>query len=313
MRSKSKPASGWISLFLIVGGCSAAERAEQTADVVGRLEDKKIVEASGLARSQRQPGLLWVVNDHGAKNIVHALNHEGDRMGEFLLKKTKTRDWEDLGSFRHDGKPFLMVADIGDNHAERKYRTLYFVAEPVPSKNGEEKRNWQVDFAYPDGPRNAESAAVDIDGQRALILTKQDWPPRLYAVPLRSDSDKKVTATWLGPVTSLRSPSRQDVQFAPKTDDYYWQPVGMDISQDNLAAVILTYGDVYYYRRQPQQSWYEALNSKPVRRVSLGNFENAESIAYAHSDDNSGRIVFVTGENKHSRLLRIDFSGEFRP
>jgi len=83
-------------------------------DVVGRLEDKKIVEASGLARSQRQAGLLWVVNDHGAKNIVHALNQEGARMGEFLLKKTKTRDWEDLASFRHDGEPFLMVADIGE-------------------------------------------------------------------------------------------------------------------------------------------------------------------------------------------------------
>jgi hypothetical protein len=84
----------------------------------------------------------------------------------------------------------------------------------------------------------------------------------------------------------------------------------MDISQDNLAAVILTYGDVYYYHRQPQQSWYEALNSKPARTVSLGNFENAEAIAFGYSDDNSGRVVFVTGENKHSRLLRIDFSGE---
>jgi hypothetical protein len=310
MRNKSKPASGWISLFLIVAGCSAAERAEQTADVVGRLEDKKIVEASGLARSQRQPGLLWVVNDHGAKNVVHALDHEGGRMGEFLLKKTKTRDWEDLGSFRQDEKPFLMIADIGDNDAERKYRSLYFVAEPVPSKDGEEKPNWQVDFIYPDGPRDAEAAAIDVDNETVLILTKRDLPPQLYEVPLRPDSKGKVTANSLGVVTSLPRPSRQDFEFAAKTGNLYWQPVGMDISQDNLAAVILTYGDVYYYRRRPQQSWYEVLKSKAERKVSLGNFENAESIAFAHSDDDNGRIVFVTGENKHARLLRIDFSGE---
>ena len=159
MSRKSKPARGWISIFLIVGGCSAAEQADQAVNVVGRLEDKKILEASGLARSQRQPGLLWGVNDHGAKNIVHALDHEGGRMGEFLLKKTKTRDWEDLASFRHDDEPFLMVADIGDNHADREYRTLYFVPEPAPKKNGEEKHEWQVDFIYPDGPRDAEAAA----------------------------------------------------------------------------------------------------------------------------------------------------------
>ena len=312
MRSKSKPARSLISLFLLLGGCSAAEQAEQIVEVVGRLEDKKIREASGMARSQRQPGLLWVVNDHGAKNIVHALDHKGGRIGEFLLKKTKTRDWEDLASLRLDDKPYLMVADIGDNHADRKYRTLYFVKEPAPSKNDEKKGSWQVDFVYPDGPRDAEAAAVDSENGTALILTKRDLPPQLYEVPLQPDTSGKVTASWLGTISSLHHPSRQDVQFALKLKDWYWQPTGMDISEDNMAAVVLTYRSVYYYRRQPQQSWYDALNSKPLKVVSLGNFEKAESIAFAHGDSDNGRIVFVTGENKHSRLLRIDFSGESR-
>ncbi|MCJ7591805.1 MAG: hypothetical protein MUO51_10700, partial [Woeseiaceae bacterium] len=89
-----------------------------------------------------------------------------------------------------------------------------------------------------------------------------------------------------------------------KTKDWHWQPVGMDISADGLVAVILTYRHVYYYRRQADQDWFAALNTTPVQ-VSLGNFKNAESIAFG--DDK--RTVFVTGENKHSRLLRIDFSG----
>ena len=108
-----------------------------------------------------------------------------------------------------------------------------------------------------------------------------------------------------GHITSLPAPSRQDVEFAPKTKDWHWQPVGMDISEDNVAAVILTYRAVYYYERQPDQDWFAALNNKP-RRVSIGNLRNAEAVAFG--DD--GRRVVVTGENKHSWILLIDFSEE---
>ncbi len=77
----------------------------------------------------------------------------------------------------------------------------------------------------------------------------------------------------------------------------------MDISADNLAAVILTYRAVYYYERAPGQDWFDALNTPP-RRVSIGNFRNAEAIAFG--DDK--RTVVVTGENKHSLMLAIDFN-----
>lgn len=291
--------------MLAVAGCSNAEQPATLAfEVSGRLEHDKIREASGLARSQREPGLLWVINDNGAKAHVHAIDHSGDRRGEFKLKKSRNVDWEDLASFRLDDTPYLMIADIGDNDAKRDYRTLYFVEEPKPKKNEGEKLDWRIDYVYPDGSRDAESAAVDIDQQRALILSKRDIPPRLYDLPLRTDSDEAVTATLLGTVNSLHRPSRQEVEFAPKTKDWYWQPVGMDISEDGRAAVILTYRAVYYFQRQPDQDWLDALNTRPVR-ISLGNFKNAESIAFGNDE----RVVFVTGENKHARLLRVDLGG----
>ena len=67
------------------------------------------------------------------------------------------------------------------------------------------------------------------------------------------------------------------------------------------AAVVLTYRAVYYFLRRPDQSWFEALNTQPIR-IGLGNFQNAEAVAFA--DDN--RTVMVTGENKNSLLLRVD-------
>jgi hypothetical protein len=300
-----------IALILIAtSACSDAEQVptEQVPTlapvVIGKLEDPNIREASGLARSQQQDNVFWIINDNGAKEWVHAINPRGKRIGEFDLKKSDNVDWEDLASFSIDGKPYLLVADIGDNDARRKSRTLYVVEEPVAAKKEKARVAWQVDFRYPDGPRDAESVAVDIENQRALVLTKRNTPPVLYEVPLQTADDKKVTAKWLGMITSLPPPSRRDVEFAPKTNDWHWQPVGMDISADNLAAVILTYRAVYYYTRQPDQDWFDALNTRPMR-VSLGNFRNAEAIAFG----NDTRMVVVTGENKHSRLLLIDFNG----
>ncbi len=303
MRSSNLIVRSLVLLIITVRG-AAASPGGIVPEVVGRLEDAKIREASGLARSQRQPGILWIINDNGAKEIVHAIDGTGARLGKFDLKKSRNKDWEDLASFRLDGKPYLMVADIGDNDAKRDHRTLYFVEEPAPQEKGEARFSWQLSYAYPDGPRDAEAAAVDIDNHRALILSKRDIPPRLYAVPLQANSDERLTATWLGTINSLHQPTRQEVLIAPHAKDWFWQPVGMDISEDDLAAVILTYRAVYYYQRRPGQDWLEALNSPPVR-ISLGNFKNAEAIAFGDEE----REVFVTGENKRSRLLRIDFSG----
>ena len=275
-----------------------------TFAATGRLEDATILEASGLARSQRQAHLLWIINDNGAQEWVHAVDPAGARLGEFDLKKSKNRDWEDLASFSIANTPYLMIADIGDNNAKREQRTLYFVEEPAPAAAGKARLSWRVDYRYPDGPRDAESAAVDIDNLRALILSKRDEPPVLYSVPLQRDTTATITATKLGPITSLKSPTRQERENAPLLLDWYWQPVGMDISQDNLAAVILTYRAAYYYERQVGQDWLAALNTTPVR-ISLGNFQNAEAVAFGDHD----RTIVVTGENKHSLILSVDMNG----
>ncbi len=294
------------ALLVAIGACSdpGPPPLDPLAPVViGRLEDANIREASGLARSQRAANVLWTHNDNGADEWLHAIGPRGQRLGEFDLKKSKNVDWEDLASFTLDGKPYLLVADIGDNEARHETRTLYVVKEPEAKKKDREKVDWRIDYRYPDGPRDAESVTVDIEAERVLVLSKRDIPPRLYALPLRPGPDSVVTATRLGPVTSLPPPSRQDIEFAPKTKDWHWQPVGMDISQDGLAAVILTYRAVYYYERAPGQDWFDALNAPPLR-VGIGRFRNAEAIAFG--DDK--RTVVVTGESKHSPIIAIDFN-----
>ena len=304
LATKARLPAGLFCVLTLLGCSEPVDQPQQkrlVPVVIGKLEDPSIVEASGLARSQRTDNVLWTINDNGAKEWVHALSPRGRRLGEFKLKKSRNRDWEDLASFVLDDTPYLLVADIGDNDAQHKKSRLYIVEEPEVEKRGEAKVAWEIEFRYPDGPRDAESVAVDVEGRRVLILSKRDIPPVLYEVPLVPDDDK-LTATWLGTVRSLPPPSRQDVEFAPKTRHWHWQPTGMDISADGLAAVILTYRAVYYYERQPGQDWFDAFNQRP-RRVGIGNFRNAEAIAFG----NERRSVVVTGENRHSRLLLINF------
>jgi endonuclease/exonuclease/phosphatase family metal-dependent hydrolase len=303
-RSRWLQVRGLTRLFalLLIAGCSNAEQPDMLVfEVAGQLENARINEASGLARSQREPGVMWTINDSG-KPWLYALGHDGRHLGTVELRKSSNQDWEDLASFVLDGEPILLVADIGDNNARRKRTTLFFAKEPRTNED-KTKTDWKVEFKYPNGPRDAESAAVDIENERVLILSKRDIPPSLYEVPIRPDEDK-VTARWLGTINSLPMPSRQDLEFAPKTKNWHWQPVGMDISQDNRAAVILTYRAVYYYLRHPDQGWFEALNAAPIS-IGLGNFQNAEAVAFG--DD--ARTVYVTGENRNSLLLRVDLSG----
>lgn len=77
----------------------------------------------------------------------------------------------------------------------------------------------------------------------------------------------------------------------------------MDFSAAGDSALILTYGGVYFYSRDGQQSWQDALSARPSG-LNLGKYKNAESIAFAPSGD----AAFVTVEKKHAPLLRIDLS-----
>ena len=234
----------WILVAIVVAGCSGS--ANSVISQVGQLENKNLDEASGLARSQRDSNVLWSMNDDG-KPVLYAFDLQGRHLGKVSIDGANNKDWEDLASFTLDETPYLLVADIGDNDARRKTRRLYVVEEPRPDDKNVDIA-WQIRFSYAEGPRDIEAVAVDTDTATVLLLSKREIPAVLYSLPLRSGTDEVLIAERLGAVTSLPQPSRSDVQMAPKTDDWYWQPTGMDIAADNLSAIVLTYAGVYYYR-----------------------------------------------------------------
>ncbi len=300
----------FIGLLFAAVGCSPEESgtgnssADDTEpqrpaiELAGRLANREINEASGLARSRRSRDVFWVINDSG-KPRLHPIDSTGRALGRVNLDKAGNSDWEDLASFEFDGKPYLLVADIGDNEGKRKNVRLYFVEEPLPDDK-EVDVAWRYDFSYTGGPRDAEAVAVDVGEERVLVLSKRELPPFLYELPLKPDGKKRQEAKRLGPLVTLPKPRRQDVEFAPMTDNYWWQPTAMDIAGSGHAAVILTYSGVFYYRRSQGEDWFDAMKRTPVV-LSVADYREAESVAF-NADDSA---VYVTLEGEGAPLIRI--------
>lgn len=283
-------------LFLAASAASAHPAVEQIAII----EQENLVEASGLARSQIHPGILWAMNDGGSKPRVYAFDETGTHRGRLTIDPSKNRDWEDLASFKMDGKPYLLVADIGDNHSRHETLKLYVVEEPDIEDDDKVRSEpaWVIEFRYPDGARDAESIAVDADEGFVYIMSKRSIPPELYRVPL-APADGVITAEKLGQVRSLPPPRRIDVELAPKIKDWFWQPVAMDFSEDGRRAVVMTYRYIFVYRRAAGEAWFDVLNRRPSP-ISLGAFRDGESAVIS----TDGQSVFATTERAFPPLLK---------
>ena len=73
----------------------------------------------------------------------------------------------------------------------------------------------------------------------------------------------------------------------------------MDFAPDGSAAVVLTYGDVCVFPREPGETWVTALSRKPQVLPSHG-LAQAEAAAFAQD----GRTIYVTSEGTGTAILR---------
>lgn len=267
---------------------------------VGTIDSRELDEASGLARSLQHDELLWVINDDGPPTL-HAISQRGESRGQVTIAGAVNQDWEDLAAFAFAGENYLVIADIGDNDARRPYVTLYVVAEPEPDQP-QAALAWQVNFSYPEGPRDAESLAVDAAGGLFYILSKRDLPARLFTVPLRPGSNAILLAQQVAILDSLPQPSEQQRKTAAKSG-WSWQPTAMDFAADGLSALVLTYRGVYFFVRRDGQTWPDALRSTALE-FKLGKLKNAEAIAM----DGDSMTAFLTVERRHAPLFRIDLA-----
>lgn len=262
-----------------------------------KIESPVIKEASGLAISPTNPDFMWVVNDSGGSPDLNLVGTDGTDRGKVTLKGVKNIDWEDLASFTLDGKPYLLVADTGDNDAKRESRVFHILREPALPAAGKILAGtvvpaWQIPFRYEGGPRDCEAVAVDAKAGKILFISKRTTPPEVYELPLRAPGKKGVlTARPVG-LISVKSPTGDLFAFSN-------QPTGLDISADGSLAAVITYYGVFLFPRTPAESWAEALSKKPVVLPPhlLGQ---AESVAFSKD----GKTIFAVSEGRASPIAR---------
>jgi hypothetical protein len=145
-------------------------------DLVVKLKDSQVKESSGLAAGSNGK-TYYTHNDSGDSARFFSFDLTGNVTGEYTVTNARNVDWEEMAAASMGGKPYLFLADIGDNGQRRESVQIYRV--PEPKTPGGIKADRIFDFSYPDGPHNAEAILVDGKRQKFQIITKISSTPAL--------------------------------------------------------------------------------------------------------------------------------------
>lgn len=145
--------------------------------------DDALREASGIALSRAQRDVLWTHNDSEAGAAVFAIDTAGRLLARVELTGAHNRDWEDIAvAACPNGGPAgdcIFIADIGDNRATREGVGLWIAPEPPP-EDGTSVQAVFLRAHYPDGPRDAEAAAILDDGSLLVVSKGRESAVSIY-------------------------------------------------------------------------------------------------------------------------------------
>lgn len=261
---------------------------------MGTRESTKSNEASGLAASRKNQGVLWTHDDSGDSARVFAMTYNGDHLGIYNLAGAGFVDWEDMGIGVVDGAWHLFLADIGGNVPRRDVQ-VYVVPEPNVSETQAPVTKTvsgtrRLNLHYPDRAHNAESIFVDPrDGALYVITKSTDGLSKVF---------KKKAPHLHGSVTTLVQVAQLDFARAPLftgDQDTRRAATGADISPDGSEIVVKTKYSTFLWRRSATQTIAQAFATTPCP-IPNGV---GEAIAFAPS----GNHLFTTDQDTHSEVF----------
>ena len=292
--------AAWMAMLLAAHAAAAepvdAPVSYEQAKQLCTIACEALRESSGLACGRANSGVFWTHNDSGSQPLIYAFNSAGEVLGIFKVAGAAERDWEDMASVAVGRNGYLLIADVGDNNAQRKDCTLYLVAEPVlkprrpakqpkpgpavlrsapPPETQHTKPCESVKFTYEDGPRNCEAAAIDAQTLKIYLVSKEGGPAcKVYEVPGPKEWKLKRPLVAKA-IAEIKVPTVS----------------GMDISPDGRRALICTYGNAWEFTRKEGESWKDAFARQP-REIPMPARPQGESICYGPD----GRSIYLTSE-----------------
>lgn len=301
------PFPRWTACALaiaLLAGCG--EDPEPFARMSGLMVDGALGEVSGMAASRLHQDVLWVENDGGNTPELYAVSTRGSLLARDRVEGVANTDWEDLAAFELDGRHYLLVADTGDNGGLRRTLQLHVVEEPASLRDTVLRPAWSVSFRWPDGPRDCEAAFVDAAAGKVLLVSKKRHPPELFEVPLRPAAGTTVVARRIGSLAGVPQADAQSLRDRPKTARLVGQVTSADLSPDGRSLAVLTYQDVLFYPRKPDETWAQTVSRPPQVRALPTLLPQAEALAWS----STGAGLYASGEFRPAPIFYLDPDGD---
>ncbi|NOK34641.1 hypothetical protein HMI49_15680 [Corallococcus exercitus] len=265
-------------------GCLLYTDGRQTGTV-----PRQVPELSGLAASQKHPGIFWGHNDSNNPFELFALDEAGAVKATLTLTGADPRDIEDVavGPCAPGGKEAcIFLSDTGDNFERRKEVRLFRLPEPAAVENATLPVETLL-FTYEDGPHDAESLIVDGRSGQVGVLTKTRASlGDLYAVEgLKPGATGK--ARKLG---TLRVP-----------DDVDRLATAASLHPSGERLLVRTYTRVWELRR-PDAKRLEDFVQAQVVEVPGASQAQSEAVTFLQD----GRGYLLGSEFAGEPLVRVD-------
>lgn len=213
----------------------------------GVTADRHLREASGVAVSRRNPGILWTIEDSGRPAALIAMDTLGRYRGSFLLTGATNVDWEEVALGACPRGTCVYIADTGDNDERRDQVTIYRLGEPAVPSTSDSTRPFvadlpaeRLDFRYPDGAHDVEAMTVLPDSTILLVSKGRSGGVHSYRIP---PSQWRTSA----PVVAERVDSLPIITSSTTGRLI----TGMALSPDGRRVMIRTYRDLLPFLLSP--------------------------------------------------------------
>lgn len=272
----------------------AAPRCEPTPRALGRVQDERLDEISGVAESHRDPRVLFVHNDSGDLPRFFAIDRTGKLLAELTLATVPLLlDAEDIAIGPGPGAgSFIYLGDTGNNFATglgipRRKAVVYRIPEPeIPSSGAPVTlavpEAFSIVLTFPNGARNVEAFFVDPRSGDLIAIAKQ--PDGVSEVLAASAAMLVAGGGELQRLGELRF-GRPPLPGNPMT-------TSASIARDGSAILVRTYSSVFLFQRSPQDTVMQAL-SRPPRPLPSPPERQGEAISF--SDEDSAFLTISEG------------------
>lgn len=261
----------------------------------GIVGDASLNEISGVAASWRNPGALWVMEDHAGPNEVSALDAAGNVVARVVLEGVDNNDWEDLAVGVCGETTCLFVGDIGDNDHDRPWHGVLRFEEPDLSAEGVEDLTISPDifpYVFPDGGTwDSEALAILPNGLPVLFTKEYDTEASTaYSFPAL-DASQTVTLDERG---RFETGASGEGGSAATT--------AADLWPDGTRLILRTYGHIWEFTLT--DGGLDDLEDAARVELYTGTERQGEAIGY----DPYSRAYYTLSEDVNPPVFRTDCS-----